>query len=864
MSGAAVINNGFIYYLGGCTAVNAGSICYTGNAGKATDNVSYASVAADGSITRVAACTGGTFVGSWCVQSTGLGAALAAFGYSVFNNTVYVIGGTTGTEWQANVWRSTFNSDGTWGAWSSQTFAATGLGNAKGYMYSFTRANPGSASTYPGNMYVLGGCSGVTALDDGLDCTGTLYSEVYKCNIKTDGSLETVTNTCTTTGQLQIDAEPGTGGTQGLGVMAGTVYANYIYLIGGQSANEAERGEVMYAKLDDNNNIVPVSGSIWITSANSLSPVRRRGIAFGYNGYLYALAGYNVSAGGSLNDLLYAKINVSDGSIGTFTTSSVTVSARWDLRSVVNNGYVYAIGGCSVGAPPASCTTMTGTVQTFQLYNNYSGSPKAYAAGNQYTTNRFGSSATVMNGYIYLAGGCVSATDCTDATNSVQYAALGADGTVGTWAAGGNLPADRTWGQLENAGGTLYYIGGQNDAGTAQSTVYYTSSISTGNPTWNGSAATGGIGDTASQAAQARSRFGAASWNNRLYIVGGDNSGGTATNTVYISPAMSSGGDIAADSWLADTDTLNVARRGNALIAYANNLYSFGGFDGTNYLNDSQLTQINSDGTIDPWSYTTSLPGRLSAADGFAANGFMYLFGGRTDATTCRSNTIVSPISANTTIASGNNPTGLGDWYATNVKYSGDRYGAAAVYDQGRAYVMGGFCNGSIIGTTATDKLQVSTLQSQPQVAKYSRMIDTDTDVFPTVWLMNGLDNSTGARWFMRYRSSTAATASWGQETNFGEVPLSKVQVYVPKDSGGTDTEFARYYYMLVTIDSQQAYGYPEDVTRGPTIADLSLFYTADPSKRLIHGKTFTGGEQQPLDAPCRYTIDQPNCPVAP
>ena len=187
---------------------------------------------------------------------------------------------------------------------------------------------------------------------------------MYKCYIKTDGSLETSGSTCTTSGQLQIDSET-TAGNQGLGVAAGTVYANYIYLIGGQSPNEGERGEVMYAKIDNSNNIVAADGgSAWIFASDAgpdgikgngddvpveLNPVRRRGSAFGYNGYLYGLAGFNVSEGGSLNDLLYAKINVSDGSISQFATSSVTVTARWDLRTVVNNGYVYAIGGCSVG-----------------------------------------------------------------------------------------------------------------------------------------------------------------------------------------------------------------------------------------------------------------------------------------------------------------------------------------------------------------------------------------------------------------------------------------------------------------------------------------------------------------------------------
>ncbi len=900
MSGGAVINNGFIYYMGGCTAVGNNSVCFTGNSGKSTDNIAYAVIDSVGHITRVSSCSG-SFVGSWCAMNSGsMGDKLSAFGYTVFNNTLYIIGGTSGTQWKDNVWRTTFNTDGTWGSFSSQTFSAVGLGSAKGYQYVFTRANPNSAGTYPGNLYVLGGCSGVTAADNGLDCTGTLYTEVYKCWIKTDGSIETTGSACTTTGQLQIDSEPGTSGSQGLGVAAGTVYANYIYLIGGQSPNESERGEVLYAKIDNSNNIVAADGgSIWVQSAYSLSPVRRRGSAFGYNGYLYALAGYNVSSGGSLNDLLYAKINVSDGSISAFTTSSVTVTARWDLRTVVNNGYVYAIGGCSIGTPPASCTTMTSTVQTFQLYNNYSGSPKLYNNGSQYSTNRYGAGAAIVNGYIYLAGGCTTAgTDCTTATTSVESAPINAaDGTIGSWTTSGvaALPAARTWGKLMAAGGSLYYVGGQTSGSTnGLTSVYYATPGSGAIGSWTSSTGSGLL-------PAGRTQFGAAVWHDRLYIVGGLDGSSANTSTVYVTSDQASGGAIS--SWGTSSTSFNVARSGMAAITYANNLYIFGGYDGTNYLNDSQFAAIGykagtlsqsgttvtgsgttwvsgmvgetlqyadgatatitgftsstsltvdasrtvaagtkyaiDDGSVGSWTYSTSLPANLRQADGFAENGFIYLFGGRTTDTTCTSNTIVAPISANTSIATGNNPTGIGEWYTTNIRYGGDRYGAATAYSAGKAFVIGGQCNGTMI--TTTNLVQYSTLQSQPQIARYSRMIDTDSDVFPTKWLMNGLDNSTGSRWYMRYRSSTAANASWGQDTNFGEVPLGIPQSYTPIDGSGAGTSYARYYFMILTIDSQQAYGYPEDVTRGPTIADLSLFYTADPSKRLIHGKTFTG-----------------------
>lgn len=91
---------------------------------------------------------------------------------------------------------------------------------------------------------------------------------------------------------------------------------------------------------------------------------------------------------------------------------------------------------------------------------------------------------------------------------------------------------------------------------------------------------------------------------------------------------------------------------------------------------------------------------------------------------------------------------------------------------------------------------------------------------------------------------------TWGQTTNFGEVALGLPGAYIPKDDGGNNSNCARFYYFMVNVDSSRAFGFPEDIQRGPTITDLTLQFTADPSKRLMHGRTFTGGLQQPIDTP--------------
>jgi hypothetical protein len=92
--------------------------------------------------------------------------------------------------------------------------------------------------------------------------------------------------------------------------------------------------------------------------------------------------------------------------------------------------------------------------------------------------------------------------------------------------------------------------------------------------------------------------------------------------------------------------------------------------------------------------------------------------------------------------------------------------------------------------------------------------------------------------------------ATWGQETSFGNVTLGNTGPYNVLDIGGANISCGRYFYFNVSVDSSQAFGYPDDVSRGPTITDLTFQFTADPSKRLMHGRTFTGGLQMPDDTP--------------
>lgn len=836
MLNSSIITNGYLYIIGGCTNNSCSSTI---------GNVAYVAISSTGVMSKPATCPSGSYQGGmWCVDTTNtISGGIAASSPVVFNGILYLVGGLSGSGNKGYIYRTTLNNDGSIGSWSSQTMSSVSATSVS-YTYVYARANPSSAGTNPGNLFIFGGCT----TSSSAGCSGYTQN-VYKCNIQSAGAIAS----CSTSNQLQIGTIPGDS-SPGLAIHSGTVYANYVYLIGGVSPNLVDLATIRYAKIDNSNNVVAVSGSSWIESPNEMAIGRRRSSAFGYNGYIYAIGGYDATEG-VLADIEFVKVDVSDGSLGDtdgWVVSSVQINQRWGLSVPISNSFAYVIGGCTAGSSPSGCTTRTNVIQTFQVYNNDSGAPAGFStSANTYSTdaNRIGASATVLNGYLYVAGGCTSTTDCTTASSNVSYAQIDSSGAVGSWSSTtGSLPEVRAWGKLLAAGGTLYYIGGQSSTATDEkSEVYYATPSSGDISSW--STASNGL-------PAARTKFGAAVWNNRLYVVGGLDSSAASTSTVYVSPQLNSGGDITS-SWSSTSSSFNAARSGLAVAAYANNIYLFGGYDGTNYLSDTQFAKISgADGSVGSWTYSESLPEPLSQADAFTANGYIYLIGGRSAATTCNPITLVTPVSANTTIASGNNPTGIGAWYETNQRFTGNRYGAAVAYYDGKAYVMGGGCGSTL--TYASPVTQQTAVLSQPQVAKYSIMIDTDSDTFPNTWLLNGLDNSIGARWQLRYRSMTNTTTSctspamttWGQDTNFGDVTLGLPGIYTPKDGSGTDTECTRFYYFNVTVDSSQAFGYPDDVSRGPTITDLTLQFTADPSKRLMHGRTFTGGLQQPIDTP--------------
>lgn len=72
----------------------------------------------------------------------------------------------------------------------------------------------------------------------------------------------------------------------------------------------------------------------------------RHGITV-YNGYVYALGGYNGTSYVATTE--YAPINANTPSLGTWTATTSLAAVRSYPGVVVYNGYIYAVGGMSGG-----------------------------------------------------------------------------------------------------------------------------------------------------------------------------------------------------------------------------------------------------------------------------------------------------------------------------------------------------------------------------------------------------------------------------------------------------------------------------------------------------------------------------------
>ncbi|MEK7600331.1 MAG: carbohydrate binding domain-containing protein [Patescibacteria group bacterium] len=331
---------------------------------------------------------------------------------------------------------------------------------------------------------------------------------------------------------------------------AGMVAANgYMYVVGGFDNNTLATGTstVSYAKIKSNGAL----GNWTVTSPMPATLYHHTTVVS--NGYIYTIGGFDDAIGYS-DAVYYAKLN-SDGTVGTWrSTTPINNSSttRSEHASIVANGYLYVIGGIDNGS--------AATNDIYYTKLNADGSVGAWSTARDLPLALSSMAASFANGYVYITGGNDSGFA---PINTTYFAKLSSDGTIGTWNTANSLPAVVADHQTVVLNGYIYSIGGYGTSNVDTNSVYYAKL----NP--NGSV--GSWVTNANSLTTANSSFGAATANGYIYIGGGWNNTGyyVGAGTAAISYTSTARTQIAGSLDLvgASGQTLSDSGTGGSLTA---------------------------------------------------------------------------------------------------------------------------------------------------------------------------------------------------------------------------------------------------------------------------------------------------------
>jgi hypothetical protein len=317
------------------------------------------------------------------------------------------------------------------------------------------------------------------------------------------------------------------------------------------------------------------------------------------SGFLYQSGGeskMNVEADGT--NVFYAAVNI-NGTIGSWQSATPLPEAVYKHAGVTANGYLYVLGG--IHYTPTTGDVISNTVYYAKI--NSDGSLGSWQTANPLPQAICYLNASVWNNTIYVAGGGTESTP----VNTVYSAKVQTGGSLSAWVAQTPLPY-ATYAQGGIANGMLYLLGGVVTNGEYTNAVFYTQINADGTLAgWN----------RTTPLPQSRSNFSAVTANGRIFVLGGWN-GTSITNSFYITPVA---GDGTVGTWVAGTslpasvDDLGAAvtpsyiflSGGTGSSSYSSNVYSMslpappvaptllaGGFTNGNF--QLQLTSTNNTG----------------------------------------------------------------------------------------------------------------------------------------------------------------------------------------------------------------------------------------------------------------------------
>jgi N-acetylneuraminic acid mutarotase len=794
---AVLAYNGYLYAAGGCQGTNCGT---------AIGTTRYAQINDDGSV--------GTWNAGGALPSSNLrfGGAMVGFG-----GRIYYLGGETsgGTAGQTNVYSATLSSGNpTWSA-EANTFATGRYWLA--------------ATTWANYMYITGGQG------TGGPFNTTEYTQIDSnghpaapANCVSNGGTLGGTNSAwckiwtTTTSNNFTTARYG---------HAGIAYDGYLYVIAGYDGSNL-LDTVYRSSINSADGYPGAFSNSGQTSLPANGTDTNIGHAFIsaaiHNSVLYLFGGIR-NGTNPASAVAYATVD-SSGNVGSWTRSARTLgTARWGAGGTSYNGMLYTAGGCTSAS--TTCAAYLQSAEYAEVRNGGRGMNGVTAANTNPWTSQASPAVTARadfplvayNGFLYAVGGCstYSSGVCSATGNlltTIYKAAIGADGSVGTWATTTTaLPEGRAGHGAAVYNGRLYIFGGVTavSAGvyTYSNAVKYVSIASSGDIT--ASFTTSGNTLPASIAF-----FGTTTANGFVYVVGGYDGSNRKSDISY---ATISTVDGSVASWSTTSSAFTTARQDLTAIAYNSNMYVIAGYDGTNTLGDIQYASLNaSTGAPGTFKYTTYQDQKGRARQAVSGNGYMYFLGSENSVT----DAFYADINANGTLGNLYRPSTGGMAASTNHAHGG------AVFYNGFIYSVGGCTLSSGTCSTANATVEYVGQKANARIGHYSKLFDTQVDTAPAQITVQGTGQYSA---IMRTAGSGSTTLGQAQVVN----PMYAGVNYtlLALDGSGNNVGIASKYYIFLALDDSQTGAFPDT---GSTATDIDITYHANPGRRLRHGASFT------------------------
>jgi prepilin-type N-terminal cleavage/methylation domain-containing protein len=286
--------------------------------------------------------------------------------------------------------------------------------------------------------------------------------------------------------------------------------------------------------------------------------------------------------------------------IGPWAVMATALPANLSAQpAVVNNGYVYSIGGYNG-------TSHTSTVYDAQINGN--GTLSNWSSTAVLPTVIGSQPAVVNNGYVYSIGGYTGSVY----TSTVDYAQFNGNGTLSNWSSTTPLPVALGYEPAVVNNGYVYTIGGDTNGGVHVSSTYYAQFNGNGTlSNWSSTAVLPTV--IGSQPAVVNNGY--------VYSIG--NFGGSST----VDYAQINGNGTLSN-WLPTTPLPAAALGYEPAVVNNGYVYTIGGNNSLGDTSTIYVAQFNGNGTLSNWSSTTALPATVSSQPAVVNNGYVYSIGG--------------------------------------------------------------------------------------------------------------------------------------------------------------------------------------------------------------------------------------------